>query len=210
MADFDRDLDAPFDGLSDGFERALEPARALSQRLRSVRLELDGTSRLGLRFGNTLVRAFEGLIGRGKSLGDTLRSVALSFSRIALSAAFKPLEQGIASIFSSAFAGARAFASGGAMQRTLPVPFAAGGIITSPVLFPLRGGGTGLAGESGAEAIMPLARGPDGRLGVMANGQGNVTITFNVTTPDAESFRRSETQLAAMLSRTVSRGQRNL
>jgi hypothetical protein len=37
-----------------------------------------------------------------------------------------------------------------------------------------------------------------------------VSITVNVSTPDAESFRRSEGQIAAMLSRAVSRGQRNL
>jgi hypothetical protein len=37
-----------------------------------------------------------------------------------------------------------------------------------------------------------------------------VNVTFNVTTPDAESFRRSEGQIAAMLSRAVGRGSRNL
>ena len=58
---------------------------------------------------------------------------------------------------------------------------------------------------------MPLARGPDGRLGVAARGGGGgMNVTFNVTTPDAESFRRSETQVAAMLARAVSLGQRNL
>ncbi len=34
-------------------------------------------------------------------------------------------------------------------------------------------GGVGLAGEAGPEAIMRLARGPDGRLGVSGNGGGN-------------------------------------
>ena len=58
---------------------------------------------------------------------------------------------------------------------------------------------------------MPLARGPDGRLGVKAESGGNARpIIFNVTTPDAESFRRSETQVAAMLARAVQLGQRNL
>jgi phage-related minor tail protein len=69
----------------------------------------------------------------------------------------------------------------------------------------------GLAGERGAEAIMPLARGPDGRLGVAASGAGGgVNVTFNVSTPDAESFRRSEGQVAAMVARAVALGQRNL
>ena len=45
-------------------------------------------------------------------------------------------------------------------------PFAAGGVIGTPTYFPLTSGGLGLAGEAGPEAIMPLARGADGRLGV--------------------------------------------
>lgn len=35
-------------------------------------------------------------------------------------------------------------------------------------------------------------------------------MTFNVTTPDVEGFRRSETQLSAMLARAVGSGHRNL
>ena len=90
------------------------------------------------------------------------------------------------------------------------MPFAQGGVIASPIAFPLAGNRLGLAGERGPEAILPLARGPDGRLGVRAEGAGGVSITFNVTTPDADSFRRSETQIAALLARAVGAGQRNL
>jgi phage-related minor tail protein len=92
----------------------------------------------------------------------------------------------------------------------MPKPFAQGGVIASPVTFPLGGGRTGLAGEAGPEAILPLARGPDGRLGVRSDGGRSVAITMNISTPDAESFRRSETQIGAMLARAVSRGQRNI
>ena len=94
---------------------------------------------------------------------------------------------------------------------SLPVPFAHGGVISSPMTFPFGGNQVGLAGEAGPEAILPLARGRDGRLGVRAGGDGGgVKVTFNVTTQDAQSFRRSEGQIAAMLSRVVGRGQRNL
>ena len=66
-------------------------------------------------------------------------------------------------------------------------------------------------GERGAEAILPLQRGADGRLGVAAErGSGTINVNFTVTSPDAESFQRSETQISAMLARVVSRGQRNL
>jgi tape measure domain-containing protein len=51
--------------------------------------------------------------------------------------------------------------------------FASGGIVSSPTLFKFADGGTtrtGLMGEAGPEAIMPLKRGADGSLGVQANG----------------------------------------
>jgi phage-related minor tail protein len=88
-------------------------------------------------------------------------------------------------------------------------PFASGGVIASPSFFPMRGG-LGLAGEAGPEAILPLARGADGRLGVRAQGGGAVSVTFNVSTPDAQSFRRAEAELSAMLARAVARGQRGM
>jgi phage-related minor tail protein len=176
----------------------------------SLQRELADAARYGRQFSSALITAFEGVALRGKSLGDVLRSLALSLSRMALQAAFRPLEQGLTSLFGGLFSGGLAFAKGGVVQNALPVPFAAGGVIASPIAFPLAGGRMGLAGERGPEAIMPLARGPDGRLGVRAQGGGGVSVTFNVTTPDADSFRRSEAQIAALLARAVALGQRNL
>ena len=71
--------------------------------------------------------------------------------------------------------------------------------------------GSGLAGEAGPEAILPLARGSDGRLGVAAAAGGApASIVINIATPDAESFRRSETYLTGQIARAVARGQRGL
>ena len=81
--------------------------------------------------------------------------------------------------------------------------------MATPSYFPVRGG-VGLMGEAGPEAILPLARGPDGRLGVRAGGGGGTNVTFNVTARDAESFRRAEAELTAMLARAVARGRRGL
>ena len=172
--------------------------------------ELASAARFGRQFSSALTSAFQGLALRGRDFGDVLRSLTLSLSRMALQAAFRPLEQGVASLVGGALSGRVAFANGGVVQNVLPKPFASGGVIASPVTFPLAGGRTGLAGESGPEAIMPLARGSDGKLGVRAQGGGGVSVTINVSTPDADSFRRSATQLAAMLARAVAMGQRNL
>ena len=100
------------------------------------------------------------------------------------------------------------YAQGGAFTQGRVMPFAKGGVVTSPTTFPMRGA-TGLMGEAGPEAIMPLTRSADGRLGVQAQGGGTVNVTMNITTPDVQGFQRSQSQIAAQMSRMMSRGQRN-
>lgn len=102
------------------------------------------------------------------------------------------------------------FADGAPFTQGRVVPFADGGVVTSPTTFPMRGA-TGLMGEAGPEAIMPLSRGPDGKLGVRASGNGgqSVSVVMNISTPDAASFRRSQGQIAAQMGRMLGRGNRN-
>ena len=89
-----------------------------------------------------------------------------------LKAALKPLEQGFGNLLSGLFGGGFGFANGGVFQQGMPVPFAAGGVISEPgVVSARRGTAWGSRASAGAEAIMPLARGPDGRLGVAAQGR---------------------------------------
>ena len=57
------------------------------------------------------------------------------------------------------------FAKGGA--------FVGGDVVSTPTTFPMSGGRTGLMGEKGAEAIVPLSRDANGRLGVSVNGGGS-------------------------------------
>lgn len=172
--------------------------------------KLRGAQRLGSQFSNSLITAFEGVAIKGKGLGDVFKSLALSLSRIVLKAALRPLEQGFGNLLQGVFSGGLGFAKGGVIRNGAPVPFAKGGVIASPMTFPLAGGRTGLMGEAGAEAILPLARGRDGRLGVAADGQSGGAITINIATQDVESFKRSETQVAAMIARAAALGRRNL
>ena len=100
------------------------------------------------------------------------------------------------------------FADGAAFSQGRVMAFAKGGVVSSPVSFPMRGA-TGLMGEAGPEAIMPLARGADGRLGVQAAGGRTINVVMNVTTPDVAGFARSQSQIAAQINRALARGQRN-
>ena len=101
------------------------------------------------------------------------------------------------------------FEKGGSFAQGRVMPFAKGGVVSSPTMFPMRGA-RGLMGEAGPEAIMPLTRGADGRLGVQAQGGGRaVNIVMNVTTPDVQGFARSQSQIAAQMGRALARGERN-
>ena len=90
------------------------------------------------------------------------------------------------------------------------MPFASGGVVSAPSFFPM-GGKMGLHGRGGRRsdpAAAALCRRPAGRCGNQAAAA--VNVVFNVTTPDAASFRKSEAQITGMLARAVSRGTRTL
>ena len=69
------------------------------------------------------------------------------------------------------------YADGGAFSGGSEIKaYADGGVVGGPTTFPMAGGKTGLMGEAGPEAIMPLKRGANGKLGVQMEGGGGDTI----------------------------------
>jgi lambda family phage tail tape measure protein len=93
-------------------------------------------------------------------------------------------------------------ANGNIFSNGSIVPFANGGIVGSPLLFPMAGGRTGLMGEAGPEAIMPLKRGKNGKLGVASEGGGNVTVnqTFAFQANGDESVKKIIAQQAPKIA----------
>ena len=74
-------------------------------------------------------------------------------------------------------------AMGNAFAQNNIIPYAKGGIVDSPTLFKFANGGamrTGLMGEAGPEAIIPLKRGRDGKLGVSGGGSGATVVNVSV------------------------------
>lgn len=165
----------------------------------SVEIELGRIGNLADGVARTISSGFRGALLDGKSLKSLLGDIARSFADIALKAAIKPFGDMVGGLVENLFAGTNP-------ALGTVTPFAKGGVIATPSYFPL-GQGLGLAGEAGPEAIMPLARGSDGRLGV-AGGGGAMHVTFNVTASDARSFAASEAEISAMLLRAVKRGTR--
>ena len=168
----------------------------LARAAAELRALESAAGRLSTSVRGGLTRALERAALGSRSLGGAMRGLAADMARAGLRAALRPVSaaatQGVASLASGA-----ATALGGAVRG-----FAKGGVVDRPTFF-----GAGVAGEAGPEAILPLARGADGRLGVRGGG---VTVNLTVNTPDAESMRRSGPQIATRLARAVARGQRRL
>ncbi len=169
-------------------------------------------STLSSSIGRGLRRAFDGLIFDGMKLSEALSEVAQTISASAYSIAMRPVQNALGSAIAEGvnglLSGLLPFANGAAFSQGRVMPFAKGGVVSSPVSFPMRGG-AGLMGEAGPEAILPLARGADGRLGVQAGGGRTVNVVMNVTTPDVAGFARSQSQIAAQINRALARGSRN-
>jgi TP901 family phage tail tape measure protein len=84
-------------------------------------------------------------------------------------------------------------ANGNVFAQNGIVPYAMGGIVDRPTLFPFAKG-IGLMGEAGPEAIMPLKRGADGRLGVAGGGGGSTNVTVNVDASGNASVQGDQSQ----------------
>jgi phage-related minor tail protein len=187
----------------------------LSSSMDGVRTRTRDLTTGSNAFARAITSAFAQGASGAKSFDSVLKSLALRISSMSVSAALKPLTGSLTGGLGNLFGGGTAspgISGGTGAEDAGPSvqPFAKGGVIASPNFFPLGQGRVGLAGEAGPEAIMPLTRGPDGRLGVAAAGAGGGNVTINIATPDADSFRRSETYLTGLIARAVTRGQRGL
>jgi len=85
--------------------------------------------------------------------------------------------------------------------------FAAGDIVNSPTLFRFGAGGSslGVMGEAGPEAVMPLMRGPDGKLGIRGGGtvinNNYITQDFRGVDPSMRAFISAQIQISAAQNR---------
>jgi phage-related minor tail protein len=185
----------------DGYKAHMDGALAAQMRFNA---ELESTNGLFQGFGSTLSTELQ----QSKSFMDALTSATRNFTNTLLSSLMNEsirmliggLGQGggggggllgsIFSFFGGGGAGApmqllgSVNAKGNAFYGGNVIPFARGGVVSSPTMFPMAGGSMGLMGEAGAEAIMPLRRGPNGSLGVQVHDSGSRSspaIVVNIT-----------------------------
>ena len=220
MADFETDLgqlEAQFDGLEGSLAGLQGVAVQFRRELEGVQGGMKEAGREASSMSRSLTSsirgAFEGMIFDGKRVSDALSSVGRSMAGSVLDQALAPVQNSLGSMvgtgIQSLLGGMMPFAKGGAFSSGRVAAFARGGVVDGPTHFPMRGG-VGLMGEAGPEAIVPLARGADGKLGIRSGGAGAVHVTMNISSPDVAGFRKSQTQVAAEMSRAIQRGRRNL
>jgi phage-related minor tail protein len=122
------------------------------------------------------------------SMDQLVAAILADFDRIAVSQfVVKPIENIVNGFAQSLFGNI-----GGAL--------ASGG--------PVAAGETYLVGEQGPELFRPSTSGE-----IVANGApvpARPSVVVNISTPDAQSFFKSQSQIAALMSRALARGQRNL
>jgi hypothetical protein len=179
----------------------------------SVRIEADTRpfaealgelERLSDAFGSQLTGALRDAVVGGRSLDDVLRRVGMNLASMALGEGLRPLS----GMFSQ-FVGSLLGGLGGALPfaKGASKPFAAGGALAAPSYFPALSSG----GLHAAAAGTAMAMSATGVASAASPAAGSTTnLVFNVTTPDAPSFRKSEAQITGMLARAVSRGARTI
>lgn len=110
-----------------------------------------------------------------------------------------------------ALGGGRA-AYGGVWDRGYRLhAFAKGGVVDGPTTFPMAWGHAGLMGEAGPEAVLPLHRGADGKLGVAANlsGEGDTYVTVNIATGVQATVRAEVMNLLPQISHVTTQAVAN-
>lgn len=216
------------DGLAERWDimakKSQDWAEATSQAGQQLEDEMPGHFETMLQLGDVLTNTFSNLFtGASRNARGFFRQLLSGFAQVfaqlaALEAAASTLRWlgvlgsglgGMAGGFGGVGAGggsvpipgrALLAAYGAVFNRGQLVPFAQGGVVTRPMVFPMASGRVGLMGESGAEAVAPLRRGSDGRLGIAAvrpvvniHNNTGVAVTANVV----GSAERMEIELRA-------------
>ena len=185
-------------------EELARSTERFANELERAERQSERTDLMGRQMGMTFSSAFEDAILQGRRFSDILKSVEQDIARIILRTAVTgPAADAIANAvsggvrsmtgsFSSWFSSSAPNTYNGVPYSAVPnangnafigghlIPFANGGVVSSPTMFPMARG-MGLMGEAGPEAIMPLQRGADGKLGVRAAGGGQGSVVINQT-----------------------------
>ena len=188
--------------LNDEFKKLIENATDLNTQV--GKLALDVTNKLGDAFADFFVEGKRGF-------ADLARSAVKELQKIIIKAAFMKYIANPVLGFLGLNANGNVIeggevvpsAKGNVFARNKIVPYAMGGIVNKPTLFPMANG-MGLMSEAGPEAIMPLKRGANGKLGVQATGGiGNIVVNVDASGTSVEGDEQNGKELGRLISVAV-------
>ncbi|MBI5427258.1 MAG: hypothetical protein HZA02_03140 [Nitrospinae bacterium] len=187
LVNFEDNLSGPSRKAFEEFEKSSKSMDQVGQRLRESETATRGLKTATHDLAHVVGTAFEDAVIRAQSFGDVLKGLALDLERVALrSLVTKPLERALGGFL------------GG---LDLPIPgFAQGGSFT-------------VGGAGGVDSQLVAFRATPGETVQVRNpGQANspVVVNMNVSTPDANSFRASQSQIQSAMAQAIARGRRNL
>jgi hypothetical protein len=169
----------------DAQEKANEAQKAQAEELNGLYKQIGST------ILNNIGGAIQGVIDGTKSLKESLSDILMQIGTMLINFG---TNKALSVIFN---------AKGNVFAKNKIVPFAYGGVVNKPTLFPMANG-AGLMGEAGPEAIMPLRRGRDGRLGVEASGGvGNIVVNVDASGSNVEGDEGQSKALGQALGAAV-------
>ena len=171
----------------------------------------------------TLETSFLGFIKTGKfEFAKFTEAILDDLLKIVIRASIlQPIAGGLTGLFTTAPTGAAGgaytnfptpleSAKGNAFSGGNVIPFARGGVVSSPTMFGYGSGKNGIMGEAGPEAVLPLARGKGGNLGVQAVVTPVTINIVNNTPAEVQSVETTgpngERQIEVLINQRVKEG----
>lgn len=167
--------------LSSALTTPLQAGENAFERLGNVALNIIGQIAQAW-LSSSLMNFFNGSSG-GKGLGTRFGNAAKGAAAGSAGGIWGAVGGAISGFFN---------ANGNAFSHGHVLPFAQGGVVSSPTMFPMAGNRTGIMGEKGAEAIMPLKRAPNGQLGVQAQTAPATVNIYNQSDSRIETVQRPD------------------
>ena len=167
--------------LSSALTTPLQEGENAFERLGNVALNIIGQIAQAW-LSSSLMNFFNGSSG-GKGLGTRFGNAAKGAAAGSAGGIWGAVGGAISGFFN---------ANGNAFSHGRVLPFAQGGVVSGPTMFPMAGNRTGIMGEKGAEAIMPLKRAPNGQLGVQAQTAPATVNIYNQSDSRIETVQRPD------------------
>tara|TARA_R100000388_G_scaffold1996_1_gene2804 strand:+ start:1955 stop:3721 length:1767 start_codon:yes stop_codon:yes gene_type:complete len=170
----------------------------------------DSIKTVGESMADVVIKGVKGMedalvtfVTTGKlSFRSLANSIIADMARIAIQQSItKPLMGFLGNMFGGGSAKGNVF-----NQQGLVEGYAKGGVVNKPTYFAMGGSGKfGIMGEKGSEAILPLRRGSNGKLGVEASGGGSTNVVVNVDASgsNVEGDEASGRQLGQLIASAV-------